>query len=381
MGERTLAEVFAPGEFIKEELEARGWTQDDLGEILGRPTRLVNELISGKRGITPETAKGLGEAFGTSPQLWMNLESSYRLSQVNVESTVVARRASLFAIAPIRAMIKRNWIDASRNIESLEMQICEFYNIGSIREQPQFFSYVARKSTSYSCGLTPTQNAWLFRASYIANCISVPKYTKSSLNTAFSQLKPLLGSINSVGRVPSILNNAGIRLIFIEPLPKSKIDGATFWIDDSPVIVLSLRYDRIDWFWYTLMHELAHVKYEDGKDNNKFALDANLAEERIKDRKSRPAYEFKADEFASEYLVPQEKLEAFIGKNRPIFSKNKVRKFSTSIGVHPGLVVGQIHYREKNYSFGREMLEKIRRVIIEQAVTDGWGTVFQCPNT
>jgi len=76
--ERTPAEVFPPGEFIREEIEARGWSQVELAEILGWPPRLVSELIAGKRAITPETAKGLGEAFSTGAQFWMNLESSYR---------------------------------------------------------------------------------------------------------------------------------------------------------------------------------------------------------------------------------------------------------------------------------------------------------------
>ena len=75
----TPAEVFPPGDFVREELEARGWTQDDLAEILGRPQRLVSEVITGKRAITAETAKGLGEAFGTSAQFWMNLEAAHRL--------------------------------------------------------------------------------------------------------------------------------------------------------------------------------------------------------------------------------------------------------------------------------------------------------------
>lgn len=78
----TPAEVFPPGEFIREELEERGWTQEDFAAILGRPLRLVNEIIMAKRGITLETASELGAAFGTSPQFWMNLESMYRLSQV-----------------------------------------------------------------------------------------------------------------------------------------------------------------------------------------------------------------------------------------------------------------------------------------------------------
>ena len=59
MPNRVPAEVFAPGELIREELEARGWTQVDLAEILGRPVRLVNELVAGKKQITPDTAKGL----------------------------------------------------------------------------------------------------------------------------------------------------------------------------------------------------------------------------------------------------------------------------------------------------------------------------------
>jgi HTH-type transcriptional regulator/antitoxin HigA len=75
---REPVEVFSPGEFIKEELEARDWTQNDLAVILGRQLRTVSDIVTGKRGITPETAKGLGQAFGTSAQLWMNLESAYR---------------------------------------------------------------------------------------------------------------------------------------------------------------------------------------------------------------------------------------------------------------------------------------------------------------
>ena len=81
MNSRVPAEVFAPGEYLREELEARGWSQQELADILDRPPRLVNELIAGKRAITPETARGLSDAFGTSAEYWMNLESQYQLSQ------------------------------------------------------------------------------------------------------------------------------------------------------------------------------------------------------------------------------------------------------------------------------------------------------------
>lgn len=69
---RIPAEVFPPGEFIRDELEARGWTQGDLAEIMGRPAQAVSEIISGKKQIMPQTALELAKAFGDDDALyWM----------------------------------------------------------------------------------------------------------------------------------------------------------------------------------------------------------------------------------------------------------------------------------------------------------------------
>ena len=65
---RKVAEAFPPGDFIKEELEARGWSQTDLAEIIGRNTGTVSQIISGKQPINPRIAHALGAAFGTDAQ-------------------------------------------------------------------------------------------------------------------------------------------------------------------------------------------------------------------------------------------------------------------------------------------------------------------------
>ena len=68
--------------------------------------------------------------------------------------------------------------------------------------------------------------------------------------------------------MPTVLGEGGIRFLVVEQLPQTRIDGVTLWLDNkSPVIVLSLRFDRIDWFWYMLAHELGHVKKRDGLKN------------------------------------------------------------------------------------------------------------------
>jgi len=121
MAIRKPAEVFPPGEFLREELEARGWTQADLAAIVGRPVHSINQIIVGKRGISPEMAQGLAAALGTSPEFWMNLDAAYQLGHVRRDdSDVVARRARLYSLAPVKDMLNRGWIKRSDDIDVLE---------------------------------------------------------------------------------------------------------------------------------------------------------------------------------------------------------------------------------------------------------------------
>ena len=71
----TVAKAFPPGEFIKEELEARDWTQQSLAEIMGRQTSVVSAIVNGKRAISLDIATELSSAFGTSADYWMNLKN------------------------------------------------------------------------------------------------------------------------------------------------------------------------------------------------------------------------------------------------------------------------------------------------------------------
>jgi addiction module HigA family antidote len=73
------ARVPSSGHILSRELDARGWTQKDLAEIMNYPAQAIDEIIRGIKQITPELAHDLSEALGTSPNFWANLESKYRL--------------------------------------------------------------------------------------------------------------------------------------------------------------------------------------------------------------------------------------------------------------------------------------------------------------
>jgi HTH-type transcriptional regulator/antitoxin HigA len=91
---RPVAEAFPPGEFIREELEARGWTQKRLAEVLGRPFQTVNAVVNGRKSVTPRLARELEAALGASAEYWLNLENAYQLCRVGKPDPAIAARAS-----------------------------------------------------------------------------------------------------------------------------------------------------------------------------------------------------------------------------------------------------------------------------------------------
>lgn len=365
MDELLRDDLFPPGEYLRDELEARNWTQEDLAEILGRPLKTVNLILSAKKAITPQTAQELAAAFGTSAEVWLNLENAYRLALARKEHTAVALRARLYELAPIKDMVRRRWIKRCNTVDELEEEVLAFLDIDSIDAVPAIDA-AARKSSGHR-GFTPAQRAWLCRVQHLAKAQQVGPFSTQRVNEQLGALHSLTVSEQEIRRVPRILADMGIRFVVVEYLPRTRIDGATVWLDEqSPVIALSLRYDRVDAFWHTLSHELSHVRHGD-----RFALDNDLVGTRRRQADSR--IEKRADREAIAFLIPPEKLESFIVRLRPRFSKKRVIQFAKLHGIHPGIVVGQLQYREEiKYSHSREMLVSVRDILTATAVTDGW---------
>lgn len=373
-------EVFSPGEFIRDELEARGWEQRDLAEIMGRPERVVSELVSGKRSLTAETAQQLGEAFGTSAQVWLNLEAAYQLHKLGKPDESVSRRARLYTAAPIKDMVRRGWIVESDNVEVMESRVMRFFGVDSLDTRPDFFSAAARKSTSYVDEFTPAQQAWLFRARQLAQTLKPSKFDARTFPAEVLGLRSLLANPDDVRQVPSVLASLGVRCVVVEHLPETRIDGACFWLDSkSPVVALSVRFDRIDSFWFTLMHEIGHVAAGDGRDKAlrpdiDLVVDADAAS---KDE-ALPPEEQAANQFASSFLLPSEEFDGFIRRVRPLFSKQKIEGFAALHKIHPGLVVGQLQHRRLiPFANLRASLVKVRSTLLETVLYDGWGMTPQ----
>lgn len=87
-----------PGEILREELEELGLSANALAQVLGVPANRISAILNGRRGITADTALRLSRFFGTTPQIWMNLQKTFELQVAEKESgQIIAKRVKPWA--------------------------------------------------------------------------------------------------------------------------------------------------------------------------------------------------------------------------------------------------------------------------------------------
>lgn len=344
------ARVSSPGKILSRELEARGWTQQDFAVIMERPVQTINEIIQGKKQITPETALELAEALNTTPEFWMNLEINYRLhlAQQEKKAKDIDRKRRIYELAPVTDMTKLKWLNPAASVDDLEQQVCHFFDISSLDESPHF--PVSLRCSEQRDPQETAQLAWVKRVETLSKQQSLPAFDPIRLKQAIPEILTHTKTPEAIAKVPNLILNLGIHFVVVPHLPKTYLDGATFRINDRPVIALTLRYDRIDSFWFTLMHELGHIF----AGHQGASLDDNehpgVTEE-----------ENEANQLARDWLIPPTALESFLTSTRKPPSKAAIEQFAKSQNRHPGIIVGRLQrLGELEYKHLRATLAKVK---------------------
>jgi HTH-type transcriptional regulator/antitoxin HigA len=320
--------LIAPGETLKWALGNRGWTQRDLAEVMHRPAQMINEIIAGKKRITAETAWELAAALGTDPEFWLNLETSYQLYKAYKEQEEnQIRERSLLKAYQANLLIKWGWIKKSVTLSTLKA----FLGFDPMKD-----ATAPAVNFRYSLAQEPQPEpllSWVARARALAGSVKVKK--EITLDEGISQILMLTVDMDLLPRVKEILARTGIILLFVPHLPHTYLDGAVLHIGKKPVIALTLRYSSIDCFWFTLMHELAHVYL--GHKKEIFDDTRDFTSENID--------EIAANDLAGKWLIPTDAYKRFVKSLKPErISEKQVLDFANKINRHPGIVVGRLQH-------------------------------------
>lgn len=348
-----------PGDFILEELENRNWTQEDLAEVLAVTPKTVSLLIAGKAYITLDMARRLAKAFGQSPQYWLNLDANYRLRQeyrASVTEKGIATRAKIYSYMPIREMIKHGWLPGvGKKLHDLVAAVKSFWGLSALdfnfmetaalpycrssdahaAKFNPYFAYTWYHVARNKAKETPFPGVWN-RNNTVELARGMPEFT----------LRP-----DGVRKIILELNAAGVGFLRLQHLSKTYLDGAAFMVNGHPFIVYTMRYDRLDNFWFTLAHELGHVLRHLGKDDDYFldSFDGDL----------KNAKEEEANHFAEDCLASEKIRQWGRNKNGRI-SEGSVQMIARQLGLEPSIVVGCL---QKSNMLSNRNLNKMKKPV------------------
>ena len=324
-------------------MEIRGWVQEELSDVLGISLKHLSSILQDKQALSIENAKKLGSAFNTSPQYWLNLDNDYRLwlEQGRKEQTaVVEAKAIIYGRMPVRDMMKKGWLPPTRDLTELTDSVKAFWGISGLDFDflDKSVLPLCKKSEAYNQFNASYAATWFQMAKKFSAHYEVPAYNKQALESLYENISAFTTRANGIELFVKELNDCGVKFFVLPHLEKTYLDGAAFLLDGSPVIVYTARYKRIDNFWFTVAHEIAHVlKHLD--DKTPFVLD-NLREQ------TTDKQEQEANVLASKYLKHHEILEYL----EPFFNYltvGKIEECSEVINIHPAIIIGALAFNEK----------------------------------
>ena len=354
------AMAFPPGEYLRDELDERGWTGREFAEIIGRPAQVVSEILNDKKEITPQTALAFAEALGTSPEVWLNLQTMYQLHRHRESTpagdlTAVERRARLRDLVPVAEVRSRGWIANTSDLDRIELDVCGLLEMESIEDTPHF-AMAARRSDSAD-PVNLQQRAWLGRIRRLAEAHEAAPFSPDDLTTLAAEVpRRLREGPDALVELPTAFTECGVRLIFCEGLRGGKLDGAVTFLDPGqPVIGLTARGDRFDGLVYTLLHECAHLTLGHLRPEDSAIVD----EEMLKGHHD--PQEQAADRQASEWMFPQ-------GFDASATSVQAISAAANRFDVHPNLVIGRLQKETGNWSMHRTKIQKVRHCLYDSGL-------------
>ena len=348
------------GEVIKDELAARNMKQSELSELTGIQKSILNDVIKGKRSLTPEMALLLENALGISATFLMNIQTQYELDCAKQSERVVLQTKMLEIWNVLKEQVSTQFF---RKVGIIKGNIIEdvkrIFEVFAVDNLDDFFGlkakemelpYYYRKSEKVTTNPVDVLS-WKYYCYYLSkndesvlgnfDKINVDSLTKE-LNNVFKE------NSKTVKKTGEVLNKYGVRFMVVKKVGQVPVDGMSFWIGDNPTIVVTERIASIDNFAFTTLHEVGHVYNHLTKDGKAMI---NLLDEK------KDSEESEADIFALNAVIPNADWKKFLTKTRDVvpykiapYIKSEAEKYE----VNPQILFGRYKhdigiYKIKNY--------------------------------
>ena len=325
---------------IEFHMEQNNLSPRDLIPFIGSRAK-VSEVLSGKRAITMPMARALHEHLGIPAEVLLHPpETMYETPLAELE----------WHRFPLKAMVKMDWIPGADDLLKRTKEVMlDLINRAGGEEIASAVYYRKNDHARANAKMDPyALKAWCWHV--LAQANENPPKSEYKPETVTLDFLKAVGKLsrNEFGplQAKQFLAENGISLVIAQHLPKTYLDGAALQLGGGqPVVGLTLRYDRIDNFWFCLLHELAHVGLHLNADDSQVFVDDMSLRNAIGEHED--VRENEADDLAEEALIPTDVWKSWIANNPP--TGIAVLNLANALEIHPAIVAGRVRYERQNY--------------------------------
>ncbi|MEI7677344.1 MAG: ImmA/IrrE family metallo-endopeptidase [Bacteroidales bacterium] len=251
--------------------------------------------------------------------------------QDSIEITFINRYFDLKTLSSL------GFVDKKFTVDELKKRICKFFKLSSIYEYESKLNEALYSRTKRSFN-DKMKDFWIKSSyKYFELIDNQNKYSREALKELIPKIKPYTQSVDKgLLTVFRALYNVGVTIVFQSMVPKTQIRGATFLVNNKPCIVVTDLKKSYPTIWFSLLHELHHVLFDlEELKQIRYHLTGEPDLFLI--------HEDKANEFASEYLISEEKMRYI----EPLIHNHlMVCKFAKEMQIHPSIIYSQFQYRQ-----------------------------------
>jgi HTH-type transcriptional regulator/antitoxin HigA len=339
-----------PGTTLQEVMTSLGMSQKELAKRTGLTVQSLNRIFKGEQPITYETANRLELATGVPASFWNNLEAQYReqLARIHERKRLEADLDWLKEI-PTTELIQRGALPPVKDRVFLLREVLKFFGVSSVDawrriwEEP---AVAARRSSCFESRPGPA-SVWVRLGELQAWEVDCQPFDKRRFREALKRVRILTRETPEVfePEMKRLCAESGVAVALVKEMKKVPWNGATKWLAPrKAMILLSLRGKGEDKFWFSFFHEASHVL----NDNKKDLL--------INDGSQDDPREKRANEFASEFLIPLKHNDAV----RKICTKAEIVSMADQLGISPGIVAGRYQYLTRKWHLFKDLIRTFR---------------------
>lgn len=327
-----------PGDTLLTLMEHRELTSDDLAQKLGRSNATISGLLSGSVEIDDGLASDLAKHVGGTASFWRIRQSRYSVALDRAAGAVPHEDGDNWLKQfPHSDISKYGWVVSSTQREERLKAYLAYFGVNDPKEWTERYAAslgVAFRTSPSFQSKAGALSAWLRRGEIEASTIRTAKWNPQKLRSQILEMRALTKAKAPqyfLPRIRKMCADAGVALVYVRAPSGCRASGATrFLSDNKAMVILSFRHLADDHFWFTFFHELGHL-----------LLHGTTATFIDGDVENVTEQEREANEFSTSILIPRER------KNELLDLKprtEKVIRFALSIGVSPGIVVGQLQH-------------------------------------